>query len=151
MDWKSSGQIAGTTGQSRRIEAIQIKVERKQIVNNKNFNTTLINFIYQFRLEKDEILAHTILSKLMSYTNGIYKEEDVFTKEKLKRYIINYSCSKFCACKSKQIAKSLAIPIRPPANIVSNPSLDGIVASLFNVAKSVISPSTIPIFISKFG
>lgn len=62
-------------------------------VKNDNFHTTLINFIFQFKLDKDEIMAFTILSKLMSYTNGIYKKEDEFAKQKLLRYIMNYGCS----------------------------------------------------------
>jgi len=60
--------------------------------NNKNFNTTLINFIFQYENKLDEIISHTILSKLLSYTNGIYKEEDSFAKAKLSNYIMNYSC-----------------------------------------------------------
>ena len=62
-------------------------------VKNDNFHTTLINFIFQFKLDKDEIMAFTILSKLMSNTNGIYKKEDEFAKQKLLRYIMNYGCS----------------------------------------------------------
>lgn len=62
-------------------------------VKNINFHTTLINFIYQFKIDKDEIMAYTILSKLLTYTNGIYKEENDFAKEKLLRYIMNYKCS----------------------------------------------------------
>lgn len=61
-------------------------------VNNKNFNTTLINFIFQCKSKKEEILAHTMLCKLFSFTNGIYKEEDSFAKEKLRRYVMNYNC-----------------------------------------------------------
>ena len=62
-------------------------------VENNNFHTTLINFIFQFKIDKSEIMAFTILSKLLSCSNGIYKEEDDFAKEKLLRYIMNYSCS----------------------------------------------------------
>ena len=62
-------------------------------VENNNFHTTLINFIFQFKIEKNEIMAFTILSKLLSNSNGIFKEEDEFAKEKLLRYIMNYSCS----------------------------------------------------------
>jgi len=62
-------------------------------INTKSFNTTLINFIFQFKLNKSEILPHAIIAKLLTYTNGIYKEEDKFAKEKLLRYIMNYTCT----------------------------------------------------------
>ena len=60
---------------------------------NKEFSTTLINFIFQFKCKKEEILVHSILSRLMNYTNKIYNKEDIFNKEKLNRYIINYKVS----------------------------------------------------------
>lgn len=62
-------------------------------LENKNFSTTLINFIYQFKCNKNEIIAHTILSRLMNYTNNKYNSEDSFNIEKLNRYIINYKVS----------------------------------------------------------
>ncbi len=58
-----------------------------------NFSTTLINYIFQFTIEKDEIMAFTILSNMLSYTNKEYKEEDEFAKEKLKRFIMNFKVS----------------------------------------------------------
>ena len=61
-------------------------------VKNKNFHTTLINFIFQFKINKNEIMPFTILSNLLTYSNGIYKEEDEFAKEKLLRYIMSYKC-----------------------------------------------------------
>lgn len=60
---------------------------------NKGFSTTLINFIYEFKCKNEEIIAHSILSRLMNYTNKIYNKEDIFNKEKLNRYIINYKVS----------------------------------------------------------
>ena len=60
-------------------------------VENRNFNTTLINFIFQCKSKKEEIMAHTILCKLMSYTNGLYKEEDEFAKQKLLNYVMNFN------------------------------------------------------------
>ena len=60
---------------------------------NKNFSTTLINFIYEFKSSNEEILVQYILSRLMSYTNKIYNSEDLFNKEKLNRYIISYKVS----------------------------------------------------------
>lgn len=59
-------------------------------VENKNFHTTLINIIYQFKCERNEIMALTILSRLLNKTNNNYKDEASFQKEKLNRYIINY-------------------------------------------------------------
>ena len=58
-----------------------------------NFSTTLINYIFQFTIEKDEIMAFTILSNMLSYTNKEFKEEDEFAKEKLKRFIMNFKVS----------------------------------------------------------
>lgn len=58
-----------------------------------NFSTTLINYIFQFTIEKDEIMAFTILSNMLSYTNKEYKEENEFAKEKLKRFIMNFKVS----------------------------------------------------------
>ena len=29
QDWKKDGEVAGTTGQAKRIEAIQIKIQKK--------------------------------------------------------------------------------------------------------------------------
>lgn len=60
-------------------------------IENRDFNTTLINVIFQFKLDKEEILAHTILSKLMSFSNEDYSDDASFAKEKLNRYIIKYS------------------------------------------------------------
>lgn len=62
-------------------------------LENKNFSTTLINFVYQFKCNNDEVLPFAILSRLMSYTNGIYNKEDKFNIEKLNRYIISYKVS----------------------------------------------------------
>lgn len=62
-------------------------------VKNEKFHTTLINFIYQFKCDKQELMSITILSKLLNKTNSLYKEESIFQKEKLNRYIINYKCS----------------------------------------------------------
>ena len=62
----------------------------------------------------------------------------------------NYSL--FCSLsKFKAIDKSLTVPINPPASIVSNPSLDGIVDNAFISSKLVTFPSTIPPLISKAG
>ena len=60
---------------------------------NKNFHTTLINFMYQFKCDKNEIMAYSMLSRLLSKTNKIYNKEDIFLKERLNRYIISYSVS----------------------------------------------------------
>lgn len=66
--------------------------EITKYVNNKNFHTTLINFIYEFKIKKEEIIALSIITKLFNKTNNIYKDEISFQKEKLNRYIINYNC-----------------------------------------------------------
>ena len=66
--------------------------EITKYVNNKNFHTTLINFIYEFKIKKEEIMAYSIITKLFNKTNNIYKDEISFQKEKLNRYIINYNC-----------------------------------------------------------
>lgn len=62
-------------------------------VNNKKYHTTLINFIYQFKCDNNEIMALTILSRLLNRSNKNYKDESTFAREKLNRYIINYSVS----------------------------------------------------------
>ena len=62
-------------------------------LENKNFSTTLINFVYQFKRNNNEVLPLSILSRLMSYTNAIYNKEDTFNIEKLNRYIISYKVS----------------------------------------------------------
>lgn len=66
--------------------------EITKYVSNKNFHTTLINFIYEFKIKKEEIMALSIITKLFNKTNNIYKDEISFQKEKLNRYIINYNC-----------------------------------------------------------
>lgn len=66
--------------------------EITKYVNNKNFHTTLINFIYEFKIKKEEIIALSIITKLFNKTNNIYKDEKSFQKEKLNRYIIYYNC-----------------------------------------------------------
>ena len=63
----------------------------KNYRNNKQFNTTLINFIYQFKCDKEELMAFTLLTRLLSKTNNKYKDEASFIKERLNRYIINYN------------------------------------------------------------
>ena len=67
-----------------------MKAITKYKYNNK-FHTTLINVVYQFKCNKNEIMALTILSKLLSKTNKKYNDEGSFVKERLNRYIINYS------------------------------------------------------------
>ena len=66
--------------------------EITKYVNNKNFHTTLINFIYEFKIKKEEIMSLSIITKLFNKTNNIYRNEMSFQKEKLNRYIINYNC-----------------------------------------------------------
>lgn len=66
--------------------------EITKYVNNKNFHTTLINFIYEFKIKNEEIMALSIITKLFNKTNNIYRDEISFQKEKLNRYIINYNC-----------------------------------------------------------
>lgn len=56
---------------------------------DKKFHTTLINCIFQFKCSKEEIMAYTILSKLLSKTNMNYPEIDLYAKAKLNNYIIN--------------------------------------------------------------
>lgn len=60
-------------------------------VDNNKFNTTLINFVFQFKCDKSEIMAHAILCRLLSFTNGIFKEEDAFARAKLNNYVMNYN------------------------------------------------------------
>ena len=38
-------------------------------IKNENFHTTLINFIYQFKCETNELTALTMLCRLLSKTN----------------------------------------------------------------------------------
>lgn len=61
-----------------------------KFVENKNFHTTLINFIYQFKCENEEIAALNLLSRLLYITNKKYPEIDLFAREKMKRYIMNF-------------------------------------------------------------
>ena len=66
----------------------------KRITNfkkNDKFNTTLINFIYQFRCDTSEIMAYTIISKLLSKSNNLFKDEASFIKERLNKYIISFN------------------------------------------------------------
>ena len=61
-----------------------------KFVENENFHTTLINFIYQFKCENEEIAALNLLSRLLSITNKKYPEIDLFAREKMNRYIMNF-------------------------------------------------------------
>ena len=60
---------------------------------NTAFHTTLINCIFQFNCDKNEIMAFSILSRLLAKTNKKYPEVDLFVREKLNRYIMNLSVS----------------------------------------------------------
>jgi len=57
--------------------------------NNNNFHTTIINCIFEFKCDKSEVMAYTILTKMLSKTNKKYPEIDIFAREKLNRYIMN--------------------------------------------------------------
>ena len=59
-------------------------------IKNENFHTTLINFIYQFKCETHELAALTMLCRLLSKTNKNYPEIDLFAREKMNRYIMNF-------------------------------------------------------------
>lgn len=59
-------------------------------IKNENFHTTLINFIYQFKCETHELAALTMLCRLLSKTNKKYPEIDLFAREKMNRYIMNF-------------------------------------------------------------
>ena len=59
-------------------------------IKNENFHTTLINFIYQFKCEKHELAALTMLCRLLTKTNRKYPEIDLFAREKMNRYIMNF-------------------------------------------------------------
>ena len=61
-----------------------------KFVENENFHTTLINFIYQFKCENEEIAALNLLSRLLYITNKKYPEIDLFAREKMNRYIMNF-------------------------------------------------------------
>ena len=61
-----------------------------KFVENKNFHTTLINFIYQFKCKNEEIAALNLLSRLLYITNKKYPEIDLFAREKMNRYIMNF-------------------------------------------------------------
>ena len=56
--------------------------------NNKKFHTTLINFIYQFRCNNEEIVAISMISRLLSKSCNKYKNEALFIKERLNRIIV---------------------------------------------------------------
>ena len=58
---------------------------------NNNFHTTLINFIFEFKCDKSEIMALTIMTKLLSKSNKNYTSTNTFSREKLNRYIMNMS------------------------------------------------------------
>ena len=58
-------------------------------IENKNFHTTLINCIFEFKCNKEEVMAYTILAKLLSKSNKKYPSIDLFAREKLNRYIMN--------------------------------------------------------------
>ncbi len=58
---------------------------------NKNFSSTLINFIFQFEIPKEDIIILPILSRLLSFTNNNYNDESSFSKEKIRRYIMSYT------------------------------------------------------------
>ena len=60
---------------------------------NTKFNTTLINFIYQFECENEEVIAFTILSNLLTKSSKKYNTEGKFYNAKLEKYIINYNVS----------------------------------------------------------
>lgn len=60
-----------------------------KIKKDTNYHTTLINCIFEFKLDTSEVMAYTILSKLLSKTNKKYPSIDLFGKEKLNRYIMN--------------------------------------------------------------
>lgn len=57
--------------------------------NNNKFHTSIINCIFQFKCSKDEVMAYTILTKILSKTNKKYPEIDLYAREKLNRYIMN--------------------------------------------------------------
>lgn len=59
-------------------------------IKNESFHTTLINFIYQFKCETHELAALTMLCRLLSKTNRKYPEIDLFAREKMNRYIMNF-------------------------------------------------------------
>ena len=61
-----------------------------KFVENENFHTTLINFIYQFKCKNEEIAALNLLSRLLYITNKKYPEIDLFAREKMNRYIMNF-------------------------------------------------------------
>ena len=61
--------------------------------NNNKFHLTLINMIYQFKCNKNEVMALDMLSRLLSKSSKKYPVQSEFYNEKLERYIINYSVS----------------------------------------------------------
>ena len=88
---------------------------------NSLFNKTLINIIYQFSCDNSEIMAYTILSRLLAKTNKKYNNESSFTKEKLNRYIISYNVVNQCINNVYFINFSLLIP---NTDILSDISLE---------------------------
>lgn len=60
---------------------------------NNNFHTSLINCIFQFKCSKEEVMALTILTRLLSKTNKSYPGIDLFAREKLNRYIMSLNVS----------------------------------------------------------
>ena len=53
-----------------------------------NFHTTSIDLIYQFKCKNDELIALEFLKILLLKSSNKYKEQDIYKKEVLKRYIL---------------------------------------------------------------
>ncbi|MBQ3020618.1 MAG: insulinase family protein [Bacilli bacterium] len=62
-------------------------------IKNDRFNKTSINFMFQFKIDKEDIMGITILRNLMLYTNKKYNSEELFAREKLNRFILSYGVS----------------------------------------------------------
>lgn len=95
-----------------------------RIKKDTNYHTTLINCIFEFKLEKSEVMAYSILSKLLSKSNKKYPSIDKFGREKLNRYIMSLNVINQTINNSYFINFSLLLP---NPNIISD----------FDISKSI--------------
>ena len=95
-----------------------------RIKKDTNYHTTLINCIFEFKLDKSEVMAYTILSKLLSKSNKKYPSIDKYGREKLNRYIMSLNVINQTINDSYFINFSLLLP---NPNIISD----------FDISKSI--------------
>lgn len=90
---------------------MELKIPKKPIiVKNKDFQTIIVRVMFPYQEEDDDLTKLTILPSMLMYMNNKYPSEDLFQKNRKKKYILSAACNKMVVGTTMCLCFSLVIP-----------------------------------------